>query len=118
MGRTGPRLMIAHVNTRHGISIGIYRQALTIDLLRAELGFTNMLNQCVWCMEKFDTKLGLGKHRNKCAKKPVKFDDRIKELSQKHRKSLSKAKPTETVKSQSLPRNTKGVSYYLHCSIL
>ena len=106
-----------HVHVSHGVQIGTYRQALksnTIDLLRAELGFTTILNQCGWCMDKFDSSGKLGKHRRRCDKKPVKFDDRIKELSQKQRKSLSKAKPTETEKTQSLPRNTKGVSYYLN----
>ena len=117
MCTTGLKLITNHINHIHGISIGIYRQALTsntIDLLRAELGFTTILNQCGWCMRKFDSSGKLGKHRRRCDKKPVKFDDRIKELSQKHRKSLSKAKPTETEKTQSLPRNTKGVSYYLN----
>ena len=75
------------MNNIHGISIEIYRQALTsntIDLLRAEQGFTTILNQCGWCMRKFDSSHYLGQHRNKCDKKPVKFNDRLKELSQKH----------------------------------
>ena len=100
MGTTGPRLMIAHMNIRHGISIGIYRQALssnTIDLLRAELGFTTILNQCGWCMGKFDTPTSLGWHKRKCAKKPVEFDDRLKELSQERNKSLPKGKPNPII---------------------
>ena len=35
-------------------------------------------------METFYTKPGLGKHRNKCDKKPVKFNDRLKKPSQEH----------------------------------
>ena len=121
MCTTGSRLKTNHINHIHGISIGIYRQALTsntIDLLRAEHGFTTILNQCGWCMEIFDNPYIFGRHGNKCDKKPVKFDDRLKELSQKRNELLQKAKPTETEKIQSLPRNTKGVSYYLHISFL
>ena len=102
-----------HINHIHGISFGIYRQALTsntIDKLRAELGFTTILNQCGWCMGKFDSSGKLGQHRRKCDKRQIKFNDRLKELSQKRNKSLPKTKPTETEKIQSLPRNTKGVS--------
>ena len=121
MGTTCLRSMTNHINHIHGISIEIYRQALTsstIHLLRAELGFTTILNQCGWCLGNFDNSRKLGKHRNQCNKKPVEFNDRIKDLSEKHRKLLPKAKPTETEKTQSLPRNTKGVSYYLCISIL
>ena len=117
MGTTGQRkslhAMTSHMNGSHRISIGIYRQALTsntIDKLRAELGFTTILNQCGWCMDKFDSSGKLGKHKGKCEKRPIKFNDRLKELSQKRNKSLPKTKLTETEKIQSLPRNTKGVS--------
>ena len=73
-----------HMNA-HGIQIGTYRQALksnTIDLLRAEHGFTTILNQCGWCLRKYDTSQKLGMHRRKCEKKPVEFNDRLKELNQ------------------------------------
>ena len=44
-------------------------------------------------MEIFDNPYIFGRHRNKCDKKPVKFDDRLKELSQKRNELLQKAKP-------------------------
>ena len=79
--------MSSHLNDRHGIQVEIYRQALTsntIDLLRAEQGFTTTLNQCGWCMETFKNQYGFGQHRNKCDKKPVKFNNRLKKLCQEH----------------------------------
>ena len=74
--------MSQHMNDRHGIQIGIYRQAVasnTIDLLRAKQGYTTTLNQCRWCMETFNNQYIFGQHRNKCDKRPVKLNDRLKE---------------------------------------
>ena len=76
-----------HLNERHGIPARIYHQAITsntIDILRAEHGFTTTLNQCGWCMETFNNQYIFGHHRNKCDKRPVKLNDRLKELSQEH----------------------------------
>ena len=130
--------MNVHMAARHAISIRVYRQALisnTIDLLRAEHGFTNILNQCGWCMETFNNQYIFGRHRKKCYKKPVKFDDRLKELSQERNKSLPKVKPKpeytgpprlrgrpkgsfKREKIQSLPRNTKGVGQLFNKTVL
>ena len=121
---------------RHGVSMRVYRHALTsnkIDELRIEHGFTTILNQCGWCMEIFDNPYRFGRHRNKCDKRPIDFDDRIKELSQERMENAPKAKvgrpkligpkleytgrprgrPKGSFKReriQALPRNTKGVS--------
>ena len=98
-----------HLNERHGIPARIYHQALasnTIDLLRAELGFTTILNQCGWCMGKFDNSRKLGAHRKKCDKKPAKFNDRLKKLSQERNISLPKTKPNPIITGP-----PKGVSH-------
>ena len=125
--------MNSHMVVRHGISIRVYRQALTsntIDLLRTEHGFTTTLNQCGWCLEIFDNPYRFGRHRNKCEKRPTKFDDRLKELSQERMKSLPKSTPKSEYtgakrgrgrpkgsfkieRINGIPRNTKGVSYQI-----
>ena len=125
MSNVGKTLLSGHER-----SYGVHKALIsnTIDLLRAEHGFTNILNQCGWCMEIFNNPYRFGRHRNKCDQKPVKFDDRLKKLSQKRNESLPKAKPKpeytgpprvrgrpkgsfKREKMQSLQRNIKGVSH-------